>query len=133
MNAVAQADIVAFARRWTEAGSHLVQYWGSWERNAASFFEVKHNDADVLHGVMAIACAVCLGDMGDVKQSVRCASPKVLTMCAVLLGHLPHFAVLLQAENNFRACELSCDYTLQSNGDKVTVRSEFRAPTEVEH
>lgn len=133
MNAVAMADVVLFARRWLEAGTHVVQYWPLWEARARTFF-ADHPDSDeVFHGVMGVVCCVCFGTAEVVKEAVREASPRVLGKCVEMVGHIPQFAVVLEAETRFRGCELSADWSLHQVDGKLVVRSEFRAPEGTEH
>lgn len=135
MNAVAMADVVLFARRWLEAGTHVVQYWPSWESQARAFFGDRSlkADEDVFHGLMNVVCCVCFGTAEVVKEAVREASPRVLGKCVDVVGHLPQFAVVLEAETRFRGCQLSADWSLQQVDGKLVVRSEFRSHEGTEH
>ena len=133
MNAVAMADVVLFARRWLEAGTHVVQFWPSWEAQARNFFKDPVFSEEVYHGVMNLVCCVCFGSPEVVKEAVREASPRVLEKCVYVVGHLPPFSVVLEAETRFRGCQLSADWSLLQVDGKLVVRSEFRAPDGTEH
>lgn len=136
MKAVVLADVVMFARKWVEAGAHVVQHWATWETQASVFFGVDEDAAgDLMHGVMMVACYISFGDPDAVKQSVREASPRVLDTCVRLFSHLTQFSVILEAERRFRARQLVGDWTLDPTPDgKVVVRSEFRhTRDETEH
>lgn len=128
MKAVGMADVVVFARKWVEAGPHIVQHWASWETQASVFFGVEEDAVgELMHGVMMVASCVCFGEPEVVKASVREATPRVLETCSELFGHLPQFSVILDAERRFRARQLSADWTLEPTSDgKCVVRSLYR-------
>lgn len=130
MNAVGMADVVLFARRWLEAGSHIVQYWPSWESQARIFFGdtigKNYPSDDTFHGLMQIVCCVCFGSAEVVKESLREASPRVLEKSIEKLGHLSQFAVVFDAEMKFRGCELASDWTVKSVDGKWVVRTVYR-------
>jgi hypothetical protein len=123
-------EVEAFADRWSAAGEQTVQHWEVWETEAERFFgRGETDDGEGYHEVMLIVQPMCHGSIGDVKAAMRRATPNTLSMARTMLGHIPQFVTVLDAEQHFRDGMLAADWSMQADGaGAVVVRSEFRRP-----
>lgn len=131
MKLVTIEELEAVTRSWIrESVSGItVQLWHSYEQRLADYFLVarsKLTHHEVMHQVMAIACAVAHGSTAIVKECLRAAGPAAVDLASELFGHLPNAAAVLQAETRFRAGDLACDWTIHTDSSgKAVVRTEF--------
>lgn len=125
-------DVMLFVERWVSADSAIVQHWNLWQQEACSFFGLEnHPLASVLgaghmHDVMRLTRSVCLGTPDDVKRAAREMMPASLALADQLLGHLPAFSVVMDAEKRFRWGDLAGDWSLALIDGRLVVRSEIR-------
>lgn len=124
-------EVNAFVERWLRANGSVVQDWVVWEAEAARALCYPHDvwasRSEVMHGVMAIAVAIVTGTLGDVKRALRDAAPSSLELAKRLLGHLPQFAAVVEAELQFRLGRLDGDWSLEADGSgRCVVRSQYR-------
>lgn len=128
------SDVLEFARTWAAAGPSVVQHWEVWEARTAVYFGlVEERAAGEMHAIMLLVRSVFFGGPEDVKRAAREASPRAIEIAQGVLGHLPPFAVVLEAETRFRVGDLLSDWSLHLVDGRLVARSEFRAGPESEH
>lgn len=129
-------ELEAFARTWREAEGQVVQHWEVWESAAAKFFGWQENNiGEMMHQIMHVVCAVCLGAPAHVRKALRDATPSTLELCRQMFHHLPHLSAVVDAETRYRQRLLVGDWTIILRGKgQLTVRTIHKKfPTETEH
>jgi len=110
--------------------------WEGWEKFCVYFFgleaEAGWGGPLNMHAVAELVVAVCLGHVEDQKPAVRRMAPSGLVLAHTLLGHLPHFRVMLDAEQRLRGGQLTADWSIDVRDEVAVVQTQYATGTRSE-